>query len=806
MFRNIFKISFRILVKERFYSLVNIFGLAIGIGSAFLIAQYILNETSYDKHHPDGDFTYRVNQTNIWSPDGGIMGSSVLPLAEALKTEFPEVISTLRINTPYSQLFSNNKDGDFFLEENVLAADSSFFDFFNFSLAYGNPSTTLDRINTVVVSHDIAIKYFGTADVVGKTLLLGNDKIPLEITGVLAEEQKNTHFEFDILYSIYTNPNVKRFEWSWIWTQAVTYVKIKGDIQPLKPRLAEIADKYAEGAFRRLGMDLKEFEKEKGEITFYLQPIEDIHLHSVGINNRIGVDGNITYVYIFSLIGIIILLLAAINFINLATARAVKRFKEIGVRKVLGSTKRQIILQLLLESLFICVLATIAGLGLSELMRIALANSLGITFKLELWSDPLIYIYLLATPFVIGVCAGIYPAIYMTSYKPVDVLKGKRTSGKEGNLFRNALVVVQFTIAIALMISTLLIGKQLKFFQNSNMGFSRDNILVVEDTQLLESDQQAFINYVHELSEVSESSITSIVPCTASMEDIFYSKNDPDRKISLNTIKVDDNYLSQLNIELLAGRNFSKVQPERPNVIINEMAMRKFGWDLDNALGQKIEYFEDEFTVIGVTANFHSMPFYFPIAPVVLFDLEAPMFNSSQHMLLSINMENRKKIVQQLQSKWIEINPDKPFNYSFLDETLSQIYENEEELSKLFIVFTTLAMKIALIGLIGLAAYITSQKMKEIGVRKVLGASVGQLVLMVNAKFSKLIFISCLLAMPIAYYAIDSWLQKFEFKIEIGPGVFIITLITVMVATWVTVSFHSIKSALTNPVDTLKDE
>jgi putative ABC transport system permease protein len=806
MLRNIFKISFRIFIKERFYTFTNVFGLAIGIASAFLIAQYIFVELSYDKHHPDVDITYRVNQTNFWSPDGGIMGSTVLPLAEALKSEFPEVISTMRINTPGSQYISSSAGTETFLEGNILGADSSFFDFFEYNFQYGDPSTALDKTNTAVLTHDIAIKYFGTDDVLGKTLLMGDDKQPIIITGVLSKDQKNTHFDFDILFSIYTNPDVKRFEWSWIWTQAVTYVKVERDISPMQKRMNEVADKYAKGAFSRLGIDLSEFEKEKGEITFFLQPVKDIHLYSAGIHNRIGVDGNITYIYIFTIVAIFVLLLACINFINLATARAVKRFKEIGVRKVLGSTKKQLVFQILLESFFISVVATILGLGLSELMRIGLNISIGITFDSNIWDYPMFYLGLSALPILLGLFAGIYPAFYLTSQNPVDILKGRKSKGKESVAFRNALVIFQFTIAIALMIATLLISQQLDFFQNGNMGFKRDNILVIEDTEVLGESQDVFKNEAGQLSNVEQLAITSVVPSMGSMEDVFYSPSDPEKKITLGTIKVDNHYLELLEIDLLAGRNFSEMQSEKNNVIINEMTMRQFGWDLEKAIGQKIEYFESVYEVIGVTKDFHSLPFYYPIAPVILFDLEAQMFNASKHMLLTIDMKDKKQIIETLKAKWKQVNPDAPFNYSYLDESIALIYENEDNLSKLFSVFTSLAMIIALIGLIGMAAFITTQRVKELGVRKVLGASVSQLVFMVNSKFSFLVFISCLLAMPLAYYAVSKWLEQFQYRIEIGFSAFVYTLIIVMLVTWITVSFHSIKSALINPVDSLKDE
>ncbi len=806
MLKNILKISVRNLLKEKFYTFINLLGLAVGVGACLLIAQYIVFETSFDKHHSEANEIYRVNQTNFWSPDGGIMGSTVLPLADALKSEFPEVESTLRINTVFDQLITVDGTSKSYQEEDVLGADSTFFNFFGFKLAEGDPNTALDKINSVVLSNQMAKKYFGEEPALGKTLLLGNDKQPITVTGVLQKEQPNSHFEFDILLSIYTNPNVKRFEWSWIWTQAVTYIKIKGSTKNIEEHLPDLADKYAKGAFSRLGMDLADFEKEKGELTFYLQPVTDIHLHSRGIDNRLGTDGDIFYVYAFALIGVIIMILACINFVNLTTARSAIRAKEVGVKKVLGSTRGLLIGQLLVETLLLSIVATGLGLGLAELMRLAILTMLHINFSINIFSYPLFVLAILSIPFIIGLIAGLYPSFYITSFKPINVLKGQMNSGKEASFFRNALVIVQFTIAIVLMASTFIISDQLSFFQNGNMGFKRDNILVIEQADKLGTNLMPFTTKVLEQPSVKEMAITSVVPGIGSFEDVFYSPKNPDRKISLGTIKVNAEYVTSLGIDLLQGRNFEKNKPERQNVMINEMAMRDFGWTEENVIGQKISYFEDDFTVIGLIKDFHSLPFYYSIAPLILLDLEAPVFNDSKYLLLTIDMAKKQELVKYLGQQWSAMNNTVPFNYTYLDDQLGQLYESEDKLSKLFTVFTGLAILIAVIGLLGLASFVTSNKTKEIGIRKVLGASVGQLIIKVNTRFSVLILISCILAIPLTLWAMTSWLQQFQYRITIGWEVFAVTIVLAITLAWLTVSYHSIKAALANPVDSLKDE
>ncbi|MTI40163.1 ABC transporter permease [Fulvivirga lutimaris] len=805
MLKNIFKISLRIFIKERFYSFINVLGLALGVASCLIIAQYTTNELTYDTHHPEVEQIYRVNQTNFWAPEGGVMGSTVLPLAEALKTEFPQIKATCRINTPYAKMISAGGSSETFLEENILGADSTFFDFFGFKLQEGNPKTALDEINTVVITSEMAQKYFGQESALGKTILYGDDKKTLEVTGVLAPNQQNAHFDFDFLISIYTNQDCKRFEWSWIWTQVVTYVKVEGDIQPIQTKLNEIADKYALSAFRRLGIEFDEFEKEKGELTFYLQPVTDIHLRSGSIDNRIGTDGNIVYIQIFGIVGFVILLLACINFINLSTARAGHRAKEIGLKKVLGSSKKQLVGQLLFESLLISIIATGVGLGLTELFKIGMLNFLGIEIE-SVFSVQTYSLIIILFPIIVGFIAGAYPALYLTQFKPVSVMKGQFTSGKGSARFRNGLVVFQFSIAICLMICTTIIYQQLNYFQNSNMGFTRDNMIVINEVDQLDEQTESFFNQVKQLSGVNDVIVSSVVPGFGNPEDLMFIKGNPDRKVSLGTIKVNESYIPGLGMELVAGRNFDKMQDETHNIVINEMTAESFGWTPEEAIGKSLVYYEPEFNVIGVVKNFHSLPLYYEIAPLALFDFKAPIFNASQNVLVSVNGTNTMNIIEDLEKTWNGITNTVPFNYNFLDQQLADVYKSEDQLSKLFVVFTSLAMIIAGIGLFGLSAFVATRRNKEMGIRKVLGASASQLVMMINTKFSTLILLSCLIAAPLAWWLMQQWLTNFIYHVDIEVYVMVMCITMVLIFTWLTAGYQSLKAALTNPVDVLKDE
>lgn len=809
MIKNYIKIALRTFVKEKFYAIINIVGLSLGIASSLLIGIYILHETSYDESHPNVENTYRVNMTSIWNPDGGVMGSSVIPLAESLNSEFPSITSTLRINTPGTQLINledNSGSVRAYNENDVLAVDSTFFEFFDIPLLEGDVNTALDQKNSAILTKTLAHKYFGNEPALGKIILLGDNRTSVKITGVSIDPPTNIHFDFDMLLSMHTNSNIKRFEWSWIWTQVVTYVKIKGDPRVVQNQMPLIAPKYAVSGFQRLGIDFDKYQKEKGGINFYLQPVKDIHLYSSQIDNRIGIDSSITYIYVFGTIAIFILILASINFMNLTTARASGRAKEIGVKKVLGSTKEHLIYQFLSEAIFMSFIATIVSLGLVELAKIGLINTLNLNFDIAVFSNWKIVMAILLLPIVLGVLAGSYPAFYLTAFRPAEVLKGKLQSGMKNTGIRNTLVIFQFTIAIILMTCSLVVFRQLDYFKTGNLGFDRDHVMIIQDANKLGSQLESFKNELDQYSEVTNSTLATIMPGTG-MEDLFNDPNNPEKKISLGTFKIDEEYLPTLNIQLATGRNFSKDRlSDKKGIILNESAMRAFGWSNENVLGKKVDYFENSYEVVGVVSDFHNHSLQYNISPIGFFHIDSDMFLDSRLIALKFNPERVKSLLSKLESKWKGISETTPFTYSFLDENLASNYETEEQIGKLFSVFTVLALIIACIGLFGLASYIATQRSKEIGVRKVLGASVNGLVIMLNKDFTKLVIVSIVIAIPISVYIMNRWLEQFANKITIGWNVFLVIGMSALMISWITVAFHSIKTAMLNPTEILKDE
>ena len=594
MLRNYFKSSIRNILRERYFSLINVVGLALGIAVCLLIWSYVRFEMSYDNFHKDLDRLYRVNQTLIWAPEGGMMGSTGPQLALVLREDFPEVQEAMRVNTPGSYLVRYQERGGqvkSFNEDNVLAADSNFFNFFSIPLREGNPNTALLGVDKVVISNKIAEKLFGEEPALGKILQFGDDGKAVEITGVTEEQPDNMHFHFDYLISIYTNPAIKRMEWSWIWTQTATYVKLKPGTkaEALEEKMQSMVDLNVKPSLGRMGIDYAEFLKGKGEWRFGLQPVESIHLYSGEVDNRIGPTGDIKYVQIFTMVAAFVLILAIINFINLSTARGASRAKEVGVKKVMGAMRRSLIFQFQLESILMATVATVLGLGLLELFRIVVSSSLSIDMPFSIWDGNDSIWLLIILPVAVGSIAGLYPSFYLTSFKPASVLKGRIATGFKSGL-RNALVTIQFVVSIVFIIATITVNQQLEYFQSKNLGFNKDNILVVNNADKLKEQVESFRNEISGLPGVVNASVAMTVPGRGSFEDIF-SAEEGETELSISQSKIDEYYFETMGLTLVAGRTFDINRPaDRVKVIPNETTIRLFGWTPEEAIGKKIIY------------------------------------------------------------------------------------------------------------------------------------------------------------------------------------------------------------------------
>lgn len=811
MFKNILKITLRNFIKERFYATINISGLAMGIATTLLIVSYVIHETSYDKDYEDVDRLFRVNMTNIWMPEGGEWGSTIPPLAKVL-AEYPEVEAVMRINTPGGNIIRVNNDGQeaSFYEDDILAADSNFFSIFNFKLLYGNPHTALNGVNKMVISKEMAQKYFGTKDVLGKTLLYGENKTAVEITGITATQPTNRHFDFDFLISMPTNPAFENIKDTWIATQVVTYVKFRPgtNIKNTENKMSTIAPTYAGSQLAGWGMDYDEFMEGKSEWLFYLQPIKNIHLGSATVGNRLGSVSDSTYMYIFSFTALFIMLLAIINFVNLSTARATIRAKEVGVRKVLGSLRKQLILQFLLESVLLCFVAGVVALGIAEFMKLGIEQYLGSVFTVTNWHHYTFYLVILAFLILVGLAAGVYPAVYLTAFKPSKVLKGQLRTGHKSKWFRNTLVILQFSISTALMICTFIVYQQLNYFNNKDLGYNKDNILVINWAEKLGKKLESFQHEILEHPGVINASVSMDAIGRGQYEDIFRDESSGLEQ-SIAMMKADERLLNTMGLKLIYGRFFKKYNAaDKDAIVINESTMKLFGYTPENVLGKRIIYGGDDMgpaRVIGVVKDFHFYSLHFPIAPYVFYNINSTMWGHSRVLVVKTNKEGVQPLLKYIKQAW-ESRVDAPFDYSFLDLDYEQLYQNEQQLGALFATFTGIALIIACLGLFGLASYTVNQRSKEIGIRKALGATVGNIMVQFNGSFTRLVIIALIIALPVAWWAMDSWLEQFAYRVNMNWWVFILTGGLAIVIAWLTVSYQSVKAALLNPVDTLKDE
>jgi putative ABC transport system permease protein len=798
------------MVRERFYTVINLVGLSTAFATVLFIAIYVHHELSYDNMHPSVERTYRVNQTNIWSENGGFMSSTVLPLARALRDEFPEIESTLRINTVnMSEIRYVDKNGEeqVLINKGILGADSLFFNFFAFNLIHGNKEKALTERNSIVISREAAISMFGRENVVGRELYLGEKRIPVRVTAVTAEQPDNVHFNFDYLVSIYTNPEVEQFEWSWIWTQVATYVRLKPGINPsdLESKMDHLVAKYGEAAFARLGMDLQTFESKKGKYTFKFQPVTAIRLYSSETYNRIGPIGNVVSVYILSSIGLLVLVLAFINFVNLSTARSMVRANEIGVRKTLGSSGRQIRLQFYFETYLTIFIATCFGYMIFHFLKPLVFSLFAFNFEISLFNNPYFFVTTSVLIVVLGLIAGGYPSLVLSRFQPQEVLKGKGLSNKDPLGFRKGLVSVQFVISTIMIAATVIVYKQIDFFSSKDVGFNKENVLFIEGLERLGESEQYFKNWILELPEVENAAIGMDVPKGFGYQD-FYALEGSEKEVSVNMLKVDQDYIETLKFELISGRNLRDGNPaDKRTAIINEAALLAFGIEANEAIGKRIDYHESSLEIIGVVRNFHFMPLQYEVEPLMLLHKDAPLWGNQRLLAVKYNSTEVNQLLSKMEEQWKTIS-NRPFVYGFLDEALVQNYSAEYQLGRLIASLSILAVLIASIGLFGLSAFTLEQRRKEISVRKVLGASMTSIVMLLNRTFTRPLIAACIIGLPLAWIGMQEWLSQFAYRTPIGWFEIAVVISILMGFTLLTVSVQSVKAAYTNPVKWLKDE
>lgn len=814
MFRNYLKITFRNLWKNKSYSFINIVGLAFGLASCIIILLYVNNELSYDTHHKKSDRIARVTSFIDFSGSYLELATTASPMGPTLKSDYADVEDMVRFR-PRGEFLVRSGDTNI-KETDIIFTDPSVFNVFTIPVIQGDSKTALLEPFTMGISRSKALKYFGREDVVGETLLL-DDNHSYEITAVYEDMPSTSHFNFEFLLSMQTIADEAN-NGVWLSNNFRTYLLLKEgtDLKAFESNFDTIKSTYIEPQLINFtGNSLEEFEEAGNSIQYELQPLTDIHLHS-DLVAEFQPNGNINYVFLFSGLAAFILILACINFMNLATARSVKRAKEVGIRKSLGSIRKQLIAQFFTESMLLCIFSFLIALLIVELTLPFFSNLSGTDLLSNYFSNSSLILSISGIVLLTGLLSGSYPAIVLSSFKPITVLKGAFQQ-KEKSKFRSALVVFQFSVSLVVIIGLLVINKQLDFIQNQSLGFQKDQTLIVHDAYTLSSNLDVYKEQLLQEPEFKNATISSFLPVSGfSMNDqTFWQKGeDPvqGNNSSLQVWRVDDKYIPTLGMEILEGRNFyADKEADKNTVILNEALAQKF--DFENPIGEVITTFTQnpdggfdtekllDYEVIGVVKNFNFRSLKENIAPLGLFK-----GTSRGNVIFKIDGNDASVAIAKLEDYWKEMAPGQPFSYSFLDDRFDQMYRSESRVSNLVSAFSVLIIIIACLGLFGLSAYSAEQRTKEIGIRKVLGASVAGIVSLVSRDFIKLILISFLIAAPIGYYIMNQWLKEFTYKTNIGFDIFLISGVGIILIAIFTVSWQSIKAALTNPVKSLKNE
>ncbi len=823
MFKNYLKIALRNISRNKVSSFINIAGLAIGITCVLFILFYVQDELGYDKFIKQSD---RIYQVNIEANMGGQEYTSPTtppPAGAALVNTFPEIETYTRFFPAGDQVvrYEENKQAEnYFTEKAVFGVDSNFLQVFDYKLLQGNAATCLLQPNAIVITEQVAKKYFGNDNAVGKTLLFGDDRKPFLVSGVLKNIPSQSTIQFEMLRPMASFPSVKRFSWSWVWTQLVTYVKLRDNVpndavamQNLDSKFPAMVRTQAANAFIRIGQPLDELEKKGGKYKLHLQPLTSIHLHSVGIGSIFSTISDIKYVYIFSLIACFIIILACVNFMNLSTAQSSKRAKEVGIRKVLGSERKQLIKQFFTEAFVYTSFATLIALVLL-LMLINPFNQLsGKTLSFFMLFSGNNLLYLFGIIIITGLLAGSYPSFYLTSFKPAAVLKGKLSKTSFGNTFlRNGLVIFQFTISTALIVCTIISYQQLQYTRTKNLGLNKDNLVVIANSNRLGESEETFRQQLLSVKGIKSAGIATSVPTKNVFTDSYVpvpsANEQPVKDMQLSSFIVDYDFVPTLQLQVLQGRNFSKDYSDSPTVILNEEAVKQIGWK--EPLGQYIDYpggNNSRFKVIGVVKDFNIQSLRAAIAPFALFHTSSKTYDlGTTYMIARIEKGQENAVLDKLETKWKSFAAATPFDYSFLDEEFNALYQSDKRMGAVFSLFTILSIFVACLGLFGLATYTAERRTKEIGIRKVLGASVQGVVGLLSKDFIRLVCIAAVIAFPISWWAMNKWLEDFVYRININWGVFLAAGIAVMLIALLTVSFQAIKAAMANPVKSLRTE
>ena len=796
MLTNYLKIAWRNIRKDKFYSLINILGLTIGVTCGLLLLLYVTDELSYDRYHANASQIYRI-VSHITEPDKVNRWSSTQPpLVTTLKKDYPFVKNYVRF-FPYGRVMFRQGEKRFY-EDNIYAADSTVFDVFSYKFIEGDPKTALDQPGSVVLTQKSAQKFFGAGSALGQSLQT-DDTTYYKVTGVMENVPKNSQFTFNALFSTGQNER-QATSFGGFYIQSYLVLPENFDTKILESKFPQVYDKYIGPIFKRMNI----------KVNYELQPLTRIHLYS---NLEGESNGNIDYVYTFSAVAFFMLLLASINYMNLATARSAKRAKEVGLRKVMGSVRGRLMAQFLTESVLMTVLALAASLILVVLLLPFFNTVSGKEIQYRELLRPEFLLTGLAIVVFTGFISGSYPAFYLSSFQPAVVLKGS-FNAKGGSFFRKTLVVCQFAISLIMLICTWIVYKQLNFMRNHDLGYDREQVLTIDyQDRQPRAKFNALRNSLLTNPNIREVASASAPTSNIGSRTIFaVESNTGLKEMGFKPFRIDYNYLKTMGMTIVAGRDFSEniLADTLNSVIVNQAAVERMGWK--EPLGKKVMLGglpqagdkgppPPTAQVIGVIKDFHQQSLYNPIEPMIMLCRRA---NGVIH--IKIQAQHIDKTVAFIGQKWRETYPDRLFEYSFLDQDFESAYEADELRGRIFTTFSALTILIACLGLFGLATFTTEQRVKEIGVRKVLGASVSNVVVLLSKDFTKLVLFSFPIAIPIAWFSMYKWLQHFPYKTDIQAWIFVVACLLTLLICWTTVVYQSVKAAIANPVKSLRSE
>ncbi|MEX0314608.1 MAG: ABC transporter permease [Allomuricauda sp.] len=791
MFKNHIKIAFRVFKKEKAYSLINISGLALGLACCLMIFLFIKDELSYDKFHKDGDQIYRLAaaymRQGVWEP----YSTNSWPTAERFKTNFEEVEELVRFARMSEMITHGEKR---FFETRMAIADANFFKIFSFPLISGNPNEALEGLNKVVISESTAKKYFGNTNAMGKMLSIGDETLQLQVSGIMQDMPSNSHFHFDFLVSgqtlreimpeaLFTNVG---------WDSQYVYVKVKEGVQ--SERMEALFPNFIDDHLSPLT---------SGNFKLFLQPLLDIHLKSDN-GTEIESNGNINHIYIFSIVAIFILIIASVNYMNLTIARSLRRAKEIGMRKVLGAHKMSLVRQFLSESFILTVISTLIAFCLTLLVlpKFNQFASKEITAS-TLFSSELLPIVSIAI-LIIAILSGAYPSFVLSSYKPVNSLKGGKTKEGFGPILRKGLVVLQFVISIGLIASTSIVFNQVDFLKNKELGINKEQLVAIPLRTMDRAKVDAFQNdLLANTSIVKVGASNMKVPGWISNSTTYRAEGvpiDEDARKSMKIIRINHSFFGTVEAEMSEGRDFSKdfSTDGTSSIILNETAVAQLGWQ--EPVGKWMEFDGQRFEIVGIVKDFHFESLHRKIAPTIFL----PSTTDLNWVYAKVDTHNIPSILEHIKSLYSKFVTDREFSYSFINADVEQQYRAEKKFTEVLTIFTILAIILACLGTFGLVSFSAERKSKEIGIRKVLGASIGNVTLQLTKEFVILLLIASLIAWPLTYFFMNDWIKDFTYRTNIKLEVFAIATILALLITMGSTGFRALKAALVNPVESLR--